>query len=254
MSQVVVLCGGLGTRMASVTGSGQKCMTPVAGRPFLHHVLDRVVSTSVDNLLLLAGHAAESVEAFARTWQHPVTSSPKDGEHQATPHTTVFVESIPSGPIGALRAAIAHLDDEFLLVLGDVLPPQQTDLWQSLSNSLHDTGAQAVMAVAPQTRSHDQGNVRIQGPWITHYDKTIDAPHIDRGVRFLRKETLGYHPGNHDGPFFGSLADRGELAQWHCDQPIVEIGTPDRWKSACSALAAPQPTPPPARQAERSPR
>ncbi|WP_078883878.1 NTP transferase domain-containing protein [Streptomyces sp. NRRL S-340] len=240
MSQVVVLCGGLGTRMTSVSGPGQKCMVPVAGRPFLGHVLDRVADPPVDDILLLAGHAAAAVQEFAGTWCRPRPPS-RNGTRAswAAPRTTVFVESAPAGPIGALRQAADHLDDEFLLVLGDVLPPDRAGLWLHLSRALHETGAAAVMGVATEARSRDQGNVTVRGPWVTRYDKTAAAPYIDRGIRFLRRDALARHPGDLDGPFFGSLAERGELAQWSCDEPIVEIGTPERWRAACAALAGP---------------
>jgi NDP-sugar pyrophosphorylase family protein len=95
------------------------------------------------------------------------------------------------------------------------------------------------MGVAAEARSRDQGNVSVRGTWITRYDKTVAAPYIDRGIRFLRRDALTRHPGNLDDPFFSSLAERGELAQWRCDEPIVEIGTPERWRAACTALADP---------------
>ncbi|MEW2297891.1 NTP transferase domain-containing protein [Streptomyces sp. NPDC006743] len=240
MSQVVVLCGGLGTRMTSVSGPGQKCMIPVAGIPFLGHVLDRVVNPPVDDVLLLAGHAGQSVQEFAETWcrRRPPSNHGRRTSWAAL-RPTVFVESAPAGPIGALRKAIDHLADEFLLVLGDVLPPERAELWLHLFRVLHETGAAAVMSVATEARSRDQGNVSIQGPWVTRYDKTVAAPYIDRGIRFLRRDALARHAGDLDGPFFGSLAERGELAQWSCDEPIVEIGTPERWRAACAALADP---------------
>jgi GTP:adenosylcobinamide-phosphate guanylyltransferase len=47
-ARLVVLCGGLGTRMASVT-IAQKCLVQVAGRPFLGHVLDAAARPGTGN-------------------------------------------------------------------------------------------------------------------------------------------------------------------------------------------------------------
>ncbi|MFD3976818.1 NTP transferase domain-containing protein [Streptomyces cyaneofuscatus] len=240
MTQLVVLCGGLGTRMASVSGGVQKCMLPVAGRPFLSHVLDRAVRPPVDRVLLLAGHDARSVRELARAWHPPhrgeLPSVPLPGT--GTPvHVETLVEAAPAGPVGALREASSRLDEEFLLVLGDVLPPDRGDLWEALSGTMRRHRAQAVMSVAPECRSHDLGNISVDGPWVDRYDKGSGAPYIDRGVRFLRRDALESCPGDSDSPFFGALAARRGLTHWICDEPVIEIGTPDRWRHACATLA-----------------
>jgi len=57
----VVLCGGLGTRLASVTGGGQKVMVDVGGRPFIHRVLEGL--GDFGRRILCVGHGAAEVEA-----------------------------------------------------------------------------------------------------------------------------------------------------------------------------------------------
>ncbi|MBN9276575.1 MAG: NTP transferase domain-containing protein, partial [Hyphomicrobium sp.] len=42
LSQALVLCGGLGTRLGELTASTPKPMLPVAGRPFLEHLLQEI--------------------------------------------------------------------------------------------------------------------------------------------------------------------------------------------------------------------
>ena len=65
MRQVVVLCGGAGTRLRQITRGSQKCMVEVAGAPFLAHVLGVVDQWKPDEVLLLVSHHAEQVIAFA---------------------------------------------------------------------------------------------------------------------------------------------------------------------------------------------
>ncbi|MEU3860084.1 NTP transferase domain-containing protein [Streptomyces sp. NPDC028722] len=239
MSQLVVLCGGSGTRMAAVTGARQKCTVPVAGRPFLAHVLDRAVRPPVDRVLLLAGHAAEDVRECARRWRPA-------GPGAAPAAVEILAEDAPAGTIGALRAALPRLDERFLLILGDVLPPQGDGLWTPLARTLEETGAEALMALAPAARSHDRGNATVDGPWVARYDKKAAAPYIDRGVRLLRRSALAAQAGDDDGPFFGGLAERRRLAHLLFDEPIVEVGAPDRWARACAELADPAVPPAPA--------
>ena len=56
MTQVVVLAGGLGTRMLPLTAQTPKVLLPVRGRPFLAHLFDRLVASDASSVLLLVGH------------------------------------------------------------------------------------------------------------------------------------------------------------------------------------------------------
>lgn len=222
-----------------------------AGRPFLAHLLDRAARPPVDRVLLLAGHGAPQVAAAVRAWRTPAPAEPDldpadgaaDGGFRDGVEIRIVVEAEPAGPVGALRQAVADLDEEFLLLLGDMLPPPSPDLSGVLAGQLHRTGAAAVMALAPAARSGDQGNVELDGSWIGRYDKAVPGPYIDRGARYLRRATLEAFPGDTDGPFFGALAAGRRLAPWFSDTPIVEVGTPDRWRRACAHLAGEQDAP-----------
>jgi len=226
MTQIVVLCGGYGRRLAPAAPGMQKCLAPVAGHPFLAHVLDAAITPSVDHVLLLAGHQAAQVEQFARQQISLVKG----------PQIDVWCEKAPSGTVAALRTAADLLTETFLLLLGDVLPPADVDCLQELSSVGESTGADAVMMTAPAARSMDRGNVNADGAWITRYDKHTEGPLVDRGVRLLRKAALTGQHGDDDQTFFGALADRHRLAHRLVDRPIVEIGTPERWQQADAAL------------------
>jgi NDP-sugar pyrophosphorylase family protein len=154
----------------------------------------------------------------------------------------VSIEPEPLGPVGALRAAADLLDDSFLYVLGDVLPPTGPDLWAEMAGSAERAGTDAVMAVAPTSAGRDRGNVELGDVRVTRYDKASQYPYIDRGVRFLRRRVLALHPGSGDTEFFGSLVASDGLAHLLVDEPIVEVGTPESWEHACAVLASADPS------------
>lgn len=224
MTQLVILCGGLGTRMSEVTAGNQKCLVPVEGRPFLAHILDAAAVGSGDEVLLLAGHQAGQVKAFANE------------QRAATLKITVVSQPRPNGTIAALREAEDHLAAEFALVLGDVLPPRREGLWGQLRATLARTGAACVMGTAPASASADPGNVTVAGPWITRY-RSGAGRLIDRGCRYLYRHSLAQQPGDTDAEFFGGLAATGRLVSFLIDEPIVEVGTPERWARAQAALS-----------------
>ncbi|MDZ4804454.1 MAG: sugar phosphate nucleotidyltransferase [Candidatus Eisenbacteria bacterium] len=107
--QAVILAGGLGTRIAALSGGLPKILLPVAGRPFLHHLLEHLAGQGITEVVLLLGVGADAVVAAART-------DPLPGLLVAT-----SVEPRPLGTGGALRLAANQLADRFFLVNGDTL-------------------------------------------------------------------------------------------------------------------------------------
>ena len=79
--QVVILAGGLGTRLRSVAPDTPKAIVPVAGLPFMDHQLALLRANGLTSVLLCIGHfggwllwhqrgllgAAESVATHAKT-------------------------------------------------------------------------------------------------------------------------------------------------------------------------------------------
>src|SRR5690606_34829216 len=59
---VMVLAGGLGTRLLPVVSDRPKVLAPVLGRSFLFYLLDHLVDFSVAQVVLLTGYRAEQVE------------------------------------------------------------------------------------------------------------------------------------------------------------------------------------------------
>lgn len=59
MRTAVVLCGGKGSRLQPVLGNIPKCLAPVAGKPFIHYVLDHLVSQGIGVCLFLSNPEVE---------------------------------------------------------------------------------------------------------------------------------------------------------------------------------------------------
>src|SRR5215213_5912998 len=64
MLTVVVLAGGLGTRVRNLTGPDMaKALLPVAGRPFVEHKLQELVSAGATRVVFLLGHGSAGIRA-----------------------------------------------------------------------------------------------------------------------------------------------------------------------------------------------
>jgi D,D-heptose 1,7-bisphosphate phosphatase len=108
--QAAILVGGLGTRLGALTAATPKPLLTCGDRPFLAWLLRELCRFGVEEVLLLTGHLAETVEvaipAIAATLPKPLKIVCAREPQQA-------------GTGGALFHARDRLDERFLLCNGD---------------------------------------------------------------------------------------------------------------------------------------
>ena len=104
---VLVIAGGLGTRIGSVLGDTPKLLAPIAGRPYLAYLFDWLRRFGAKRIVLGLGHRAQSVVDFLDR----NTSSYDD-------LTVVTVtEPRPLGTAGAIRFVRSNLRTDPVLVM-----------------------------------------------------------------------------------------------------------------------------------------
>lgn len=103
--EAVLLAGGLGTRLHQVTGDKYpKCLAQVNGKPFLHYLLDNLLSQGVNRFVLAVSHHAQMIVDEINT-------------HYPTLDVVFSHEEEPLGTGGAIKQALQHCKDEFALVI-----------------------------------------------------------------------------------------------------------------------------------------
>src|SRR6185436_7771042 len=97
--KAVILAGGEGTRLRPLTLSLPKPVVPVVDRPFLRHQLDLLKTVGVTEIVFSVAYRPERVQAIFG-----------DGR-AAGVRIHYAVEETPLGTGGAVRNALAFLDD-----------------------------------------------------------------------------------------------------------------------------------------------
>jgi len=105
--QVVILAGGLGTRLHTEVADRPKALAPVAGRPFIDYQLDRLRTQGFRDILLCVGHGSGLIHDHVG-----------DGSRHGV-SVTYNAEAEPLGTAGAVGNARALLQCRFLLLNGD---------------------------------------------------------------------------------------------------------------------------------------
>ena len=62
--KVVILCGGLGSRLSEETKKIPKPMVMVGGKPFLHHLVSQSKQNGIKNFLILCGYKHEVIKKY----------------------------------------------------------------------------------------------------------------------------------------------------------------------------------------------
>ena len=96
--RAVVLAGGRGVRLGSLTDDVPKPLLEVAGRPFLEWVLRSIREADVTEVVIAAGYRASQIEALFRSVSFRGLS------------LTVLSERTPLGTAGAIANACRHAE------------------------------------------------------------------------------------------------------------------------------------------------
>ena len=109
--EVIVLAGGLGTRLRSVVHEIPKCLAPVAGKPFLGYLLDWLVSQEADHVVFSVGYQREQVIDYVQSQDWPFTYD-------------FAIEETPLGTGGGIRLALGKcIENQVFVVNGDTFFP-----------------------------------------------------------------------------------------------------------------------------------
>ncbi len=107
LRRAVILAAGRGTRMGSFTEEIPKPMLPVAGKPLLEHILDRLSAAGISEFCIVVGYRHEAIEAHFKQSAHSIQF--------------VVQEPVNGTGAAALLAKSFTAEEPFLLTYGDIL-------------------------------------------------------------------------------------------------------------------------------------
>jgi D-glycero-alpha-D-manno-heptose 1-phosphate guanylyltransferase len=145
----VILAGGLGTRLRSVVHDAPKCLAPVAGKPFLHYLLQYLAQQNITRRIVLSvGYLHEQIESYIAT-----VKSNYNFEF------TFAYEHEPLGTGGGIQCALQQVNTNVAFVLnGDTF--YNANL-QQLVIEHQQTKADTSIALKPLKNFDRYGTVEI---------------------------------------------------------------------------------------------
>ncbi len=175
--KVVILAGGLGTRMREETEFRPKPMVEIGGKPVLWHIMKNFSQHGLCEFIVCTGYKGELIEEYfsEERWTQKSKELSKQYPNHGIPETQWSVTVVDTGldtPTGARLGAIEQYvgKNRFICTYGDGLAPVD------ISNLLktHDTfGAAATVTLARPTSRFGIAELEASGLVRTFREKPI---------------------------------------------------------------------------------
>ncbi|WP_424193356.1 nucleotidyltransferase family protein [Ampullimonas aquatilis] len=222
---VIILAGGLGTRLRSVVPDLPKPMAPVAGKPFLAHLLNQLSKESVKRVILSVGYKANLIS------QH-------FGKNFEQIELIYAQEESALGTGGAIAYSLKKTKSDYALVLnGDTfLKMDYADFIHSCIEFNSPLGV-AIRYVPDTTR---YGRCELTNKRLTSFnEKTSCRPGwINGGVYCIKKDLFTNNPAHEnfsfEQDFISNNLDKIKIFGYETEGYFIDIGIPSDYQQAQS--------------------
>jgi len=227
MMDAIVLCGGRGSRLASVVSDLPKPLAPVADRPFLDYVLDYLRrSGRVSRVILATGYLAEQINTHF-------------GNEYAGMPLVYSQEDKPLGTGGAILLAMRRfsIDSPFLILNGDsFVDVDLAALERSIVNT-HFSFAMSLFRVADTARF---GTVVCDEERVTRFGEKTGGTEpglINAGVYIVRPQAFADWSQiggmlSLEQVILPALVGRGAVTGVESGTRFIDIGIPATYAAA----------------------
>ena len=216
---MVILAGGLATRLRPVTETIPKSLIEINGEPFIAHQLRLMRAQGIERVVICAGYLGDRIEEYVR-----------DG--RAFGIRAEFSYDFPTllGTAGAIKKALPLLGDVFFTLYGDSYLPCD---YAEVQRAFELSDRQALMTVFHNDGRWDRSNVEFDQGRIMRYDKLQQSPGmrwIDYGLGVFRRTAFDGVPADKTWDLallYQDLLMRSELAGFEIRERFYEIGSFD---------------------------
>lgn len=217
--QMIILCGGLATRLGDLARNTPKSMIQINGKPFLQYQIEQLKKQKIKDIVLCVDHLSEKIKDYF-----------DDGKKFGVNIKYSYDGDKPLGPIGALKKAEPLLEDVFFIMYGDsYLSIDFTQVYNYFIK--HDKIA--LMVVYKNYDKYDKSNIVVENGMVTRCskeEKNKDMIYIDYGTSILRKKTLIDIPRDtfySTVTFFSDIVKKKQLLAFEAKKRFYHIGTLD---------------------------
>ncbi|MDC3067836.1 sugar phosphate nucleotidyltransferase [Paracoccaceae bacterium] len=128
--EIVILAGGMGSRIQSLSKGMPKCLMKIGEKPFLYHLLLQFIDLGADKIVLaIANKSADIIKFVSQEFSKELSSG----------KILFSDEKVQSGTGGATQNAVSKIQSEVFLVSNadTIIPNLSTEIWSSLEKNMN---------------------------------------------------------------------------------------------------------------------
>lgn len=223
--QAIIIAGGRGTRISSITTTIPKSLLPLNNNPLIDYSISHLSKNGCDNIIICCGHLGNTLKEYI------------DGKDYGVP-IRISMESKPLGTAGALHLIKYLLEEEFLILFGDIFT---TINLRKILQFHKQKKADVTLALHSSDHPQDSTVVKIDKEnkllsfikkpgknWKEYGNLTKTSLYI------LKKSVINFVPKDKEVDFddvFPEMLKIGKkLFGYVTEEYVKDIGTPTRYK------------------------
>lgn len=217
MLKIIILAGGMATRLYPVTIKTPKSLIEIAGKPFIYYQLNYLKKQGIENIIICIGNLGELIQNYV-------------GNGSAWGLNIEYSHDGPNliGTGGAIKKALPLVDENFFVLYGDSYLPIG---YKMVEQAFLKSDKMGLMTVYKNNNEWDRSNVIYKNCVITEYNKINVNPemnYIDYGLSVLNKRSFKIFNNIETfdvSELFGKLAELGQLEGYEVYEIFHEVGS-----------------------------
>lgn len=223
LENAVILAGGLGTRLKSISKDTPKPLMPIKDKVFLDYPISQISKFNIENIYLAISYNSKFII-----------------NHYKDKNLKYLIEEIPLGTGGAIKNALNNINSENILFLnGDTLfNINIKEMYQKhLINDADITIASKIL-----DNPHRYGTMDISNNRVVRFNekKEIDSGVINCGIYIINKRIINKFPESEKFSFENEIlenkTDELKLIPYISDDYFIDIGIPEDYYKAVNDL------------------
>ena len=236
--KVVIMAGGIGSRITSVASDIPKPMIKIGDKPVLEHELECLRSQGFTDIIITVSHLGQIIMDY---FGDGSKVSPATGKPFGV-HIEYYFEKEPLGNAGALFKIKEKLTEDFLLLNADALFDVDFNRFVDYHRQ---HGALVTLFAHANDHPYDSGLLVVDKDnyvqqWLTKEDTRPQYYRniVNGGLHVLSPKVLDVEINTPkvdlDRQILKPLAGTGKMLCYNSPEYAKDMGTPERYYAACA--------------------
>lgn len=225
--QAIIMAGGKGTRLRPYTNILPKPLLPLGLRSILDINIRQLVTSGIANIIIAVGYLGELIE-------NVIGNGDKYGINICYSY-----EEKPLGTVGALSLIHDQLEENFIVMNGDIL--HNVD-FNALLLQHNANGDSVTITTYKQLHKVRLGVLETEGDRIVNYiEKPTQEYNVSIGIYLMNRAIVDHYVNKNDPLDFPDLInrlieDKKPISSFHHNGLWIDLGTPEEYINVVDRL------------------